>query len=113
MSECPVFHITGVPPAAVIASGSACEHFTSKMIGCPLPVRARTSRAYRIRRWSPQMIVPCVVHEADAIGVAVERDAQVRALAPDGRDQVLEVLGDRRIGMVVRERAVALREQVA
>jgi hypothetical protein len=31
MSECPVFHITGTPPAARTASGSACEHFTSKI----------------------------------------------------------------------------------
>ena len=34
-----------LPPAFSIASGSACEHFTSKMIGCPLPVRASTSCA--------------------------------------------------------------------
>jgi hypothetical protein len=45
MSECPVFHITAVPPAASMPSVRACEHFTSKMIGCPCPVRASTSRA--------------------------------------------------------------------
>ena len=45
MSECPVFHMIGLPPARVMASGSACEHFTSKMIDWPLPVRASTSCA--------------------------------------------------------------------
>src|SRR5919206_347004 len=39
MSECPVFHITGRPPARSTASASACEDLTSKMIGCPGPGR--------------------------------------------------------------------------
>ena len=45
MREWPVFHMTGTPPAFAIASGSAWLHFTSKMIGWPVPVRAKTSRA--------------------------------------------------------------------
>ena len=48
ISECPVFHITGTPFDFTISSGSACEHFTSNMIGCPGPVRSSTSRAYRM-----------------------------------------------------------------
>jgi hypothetical protein len=43
--------------------------------------------------------------------VAVERDAQLGALAADGALQILEVLGDRRIGVMIRKGAVALGEQ--
>ena len=62
--------------------------------------------------WSPQTIVAVVVDHADAVGVAVERDAEVRAFA-----LVTAAIRSSRfsatvgIGMVVRERAVALAEQ--
>ena len=52
-----------------------------------------------------------LVDDADAIGVAVEADAEIRPLAPHCRDEILEILDDRRIGMMVGEGAVALGEE--
>ena len=63
------------------------------------------------RSWSPQMICAGLVHRADAVGVAVEGDAQLGAGPPDRLLQVLEVLGNGRIGVVVREGAVRLAEE--
>ena len=79
MSEWPVFHMTGRPPASSIAVGSACEHFTSKMIGWPRPVRCE----HVARVQNQNAVAPddraVAVDDADAIGVAVERDAELGA----------------------------------
>ncbi len=81
MSEWPVFHMTGSPAGLRIASGSACEHFTSKMIGLAL-ARAREDVP---RVEDEDVIAPDdvagVVHDADAVRVAVERDADLRLFA--------------------------------
>ena len=54
---------------------------------------------------------PVVVDDADAVGVAVEGDAEVGARRAHALDELLHVLDDRRIGMVVREAAVGLAEE--
>ena len=112
ISECPVFHITGTPPAAWIAVGNACEHLTSKMIDWPLPF----SREHVPCVQDQEVVAPhdlaALVDDADSIRVAIEPDPDVRSLAAHRGDQVLEILDDGRIGMVVGERAVALRKQI-
>ena len=47
INECPVFHISGLPPAFLMATGKRWLHFTSKMIVAPL-LRLRMSRAKNI-----------------------------------------------------------------
>jgi hypothetical protein len=59
-SECPVFHITGSPPASRISGARRCEHLTSKRIGAPL-TRFSTSRANSMSWRSGWMIVPSSV----------------------------------------------------
>src|SRR5205814_1931089 len=54
-----------------------------------------------------------LVHHADAVGVAVERDADLGSVLLHGRDEVLEVLGDGRIRMVIWKRAIALAKKPA
>src|SRR5205807_7348333 len=51
------------------------------------------------------------VDDADAVAVAVERDADLVAALDDRADQVLEVLRHGRVGVVVRESSVDLGEQ--
>ena len=62
-----------------------------------------------------QLIAPenaaFAVDRSDPIAVAVEGDAQIASLAAYGVDQLLQVLGDRRVRMVRREGAVDLRVQ--
>src|SRR5687767_11239782 len=74
------------------------------------------SRQYVARVDDEQVIAPhnvtLPVHDADPVGVAVERDTEVVAAARDFADEILEVLDDGRVGMMVRERAIALAEQV-
>src|SRR5690242_5673371 len=48
-----------------------------------------------------------VIDDSDPIRVAIERDAELGAIFLHGGDEVLEILRHRRIGMMVRERAVA------
>jgi hypothetical protein len=45
MSECPVFHITGLPPAFSIAVRQGLRALHVEDDGLPRPVRASTSRA--------------------------------------------------------------------
>ena len=52
-----------------------------------------------------------LVHRADAVGVAIERDAELGAVPPHLGLQVAQVLGDGRVGMMVREGAVRLAEE--
>lgn len=47
-----------------------------------------------------------LVHHKTAVGVAVERQPQIRVVGDDGRLKVAEVLGFQGVGGVVRERAV-------
>ena len=81
------------------------------MIDWPLPVL----RENIARVDDEEMIAPddlaVFVDDADSVGIAIERDADVRAVLLHRGDQVLEILGNRRIGMMVREGAVALAEQ--
>ena len=51
------------------------------------------------------------VDHADPIAIAVERDADLGARGGDRGDQMLEVLGHGRIGVVIGEPAVDLDEQ--
>ena len=51
---------------------------------------------------------PPSVHHADAVAVAIERDAEVATLAPHRLLKLDQVLGHRGIGVVGRERAVDL-----
>ena len=53
---------------------------------------------------------PAAVDEADAIGVTVERDADVGAVLLHRRDEVGDVLRQRRIGVVVREPPIRIAE---
>jgi hypothetical protein len=54
---------------------------------------------------------PGLVHRPDAVGVAVERDAQLGAGAPDAGLQIPEVFRDGGIGMMVGKAAVGLAEE--
>src|SRR6185295_10079014 len=51
------------------------------------------------------------IDDADAIRVTVEGDPEVGPLLFHGGDQVLEILGDRRIRMVIRKRPIAFAEE--
>ena len=55
--------------------------------------------------------VAIAIDDANAIRIAIEADAEIRAARAHGLDEILEILDDRRIGVMVRERAVALAEQ--
>src|SRR5438046_2931682 len=59
MSECPVFHITGVSPARSSICGSTSEHFTSKITECCLPWRRARSRPNSTSRGAPTTTRPC------------------------------------------------------
>src|SRR3989449_8168258 len=52
-----------------------------------------------------------LVYGADAVAVAVERDAELGLLADDCGPQVAQVLEHGGIGMVIRKRAVRFAEQ--
>ena len=52
------------------------------------------------------------VHDADAIGITIECDTDVRALLLHGPDQVEQIFLDGRIGVVIRERAITLAEEI-
>jgi hypothetical protein len=106
ISEWPVFHISGVPPARWISSNSAWLALTSPMMVAPVGLQ------HVARPQDQQLVAPqdaaLAVDRADAVAVAVEGDAEVAALLLHLGLQLLEVLGHRRIGMVRREGAVDL-----
>src|SRR5687768_15298812 len=54
-----------------------------------------------------------VVDGSDPVGIAVDRNADFRAVVFYRRNEILDVLGYGRIGMVVREGAVALAEETS
>ena len=107
ISEWPVFHISGVPPARWISSNSAWLAFTSAMMVAPGWLFS-TSRAHRIMQLVAPQDAALAVDRADAVAVAVEGDAEVAALLLHLGLQLLEVLRHRRVGMVRREGAVDL-----
>ncbi len=53
------------------------------------------------------------VDDADAVTIAVEGDTDLGPVLRDGGDEMLEVLGQGRVGMVVGEAPVDLREEAA
>ena len=108
-SECPVFHMTGVPPCASMSSTSACEHLTSKMISAG-PLRQDLARQKR-QHLVGEDDVAVLVDRADAVRVAVVADADVGAVLLDRGDEVRDVLEHGRVGMMVREVAVGLAEE--
>ena len=78
--------------------------------------RARPEAPHRVAAEHDQQLVAVddlagLVHRADPVAVAVERDPQLRAVAPDLRLEVAQVLGDGGIGMVVGEGPVRLAEE--
>ena len=56
------------------------------------------------------MIVPLIVHRADAVGIAVERDAQVGCLLDHFGHQRLQIRRHSGVGMMIRKTAVHLKE---
>ncbi len=62
--------------------------------------------------WSPHTIAAGVVDDADPVGIAIEGNPEVGATRAHRGDQVVQVLDDRRIGMMIGEGAVALAEQI-
>ena len=60
----------------------------------------------------PPEDVALLVDRADAVRVAIERNAEVRTRGPDLLLQVAQVLGHGRIGVVVGKGAVQLAEQL-
>jgi hypothetical protein len=65
------------------------------------------SRASRSRSWS----APLTVDDPNAIAVAVEGDAEVEALFNHSVPKVGQIVRHGRVGMVIRECSVDLREQ--
>ena len=103
----PVFHISGLPPISAMRSNRVWLALTSAMIVAP-GRSFSTGPARMISSWSPQITRPLAVDRADAVGVAVEGDAEVELLVGDELLQVGEVGLDRRVGVVVGEGAVDL-----
>ena len=58
------------------------------------------------------MILPALGDDAEAVAVAVEGESELALALAQAPDQVGQVLGLRRIGMVVREVAVHLAEEL-
>ena len=81
------------------------------MTGVPGPKRRTASRPKMHEELVAVDDLAGLVHRADPVGVAVERDAQLGAGAPHLGLEVAQVLGDGRIGMMVGEGAVRLAEE--
>ena len=111
MSEWPVFHITGLAPAF---SERLRQHLGALHVEDHR--RARPEAAHRVAAEEDQELVAVedlarLVHRADAVGVAIERDAELRAGPRAPRPAGREVLGHGRVGMMVREGAVRFAEE--
>src|SRR3546814_21072515 len=63
----------------------------------------------RISDWSSDVCSSDLVHQPQAVAVAVEGDAEVAALPQHGFLKLPQVLGHRGIGMVIGKAAVDLR----
>ena len=79
--------------------------------------RARVARQHVASEEHEELVAPddaaLRVRDADAVGVAVEGDAELGPRLGDGADQGTHVVGDRRVGVVVREAAIRVAEQLA
>ena len=108
ISECPVFHIIGTPPASRIAlrevlrglhveddprAGLALEHIGGEQDQLPIGIDD----------------LAVLRDDAQAIAITVEREAELGIGRRDGANQVGEILRLARVGMVIREVAVDLR----
>jgi hypothetical protein len=62
---------------------------------------------YRSREQDHQLIAPdyatVLIHNPDAIAIAIKRETDVSAIFFNRPDRVLEILCDRRIGMMIRK----------
>src|SRR6266550_2843879 len=88
-----------------------CLHVENDCLALP---RARQ----HVARIDDQDVIPPnylagVVDHADAVRVAIERNADVGVVPLHGGDEILDVLRDSGIRVVIRKRAVALAEQKA
>src|SRR5438046_417765 len=70
--ECPVFHMTGMPPWRRMSSTSDCDDFTSNTIFSP-GRRARSSRASRLR-----IRVAAFGHRAEALDLVLGQRRRAR-----------------------------------
>src|SRR3546814_9323143 len=104
MSEWPVFHMRGTPPAEAMPSNSTWLHFTSPMIVAP-GARFNRSRARNSRIWSPHRM-RLGVHHAETVAVAVEGDAEIAVLGAHRGLELLQVLRHGRVGVVIGKVAV-------
>ena len=76
ISEWPVLYMIGLPPRRFSSSYSTCEHFTSPMNVAP-GLRVRISRAVDQQQHVAVNHFAVLVHRADAVRIAVERDAKI------------------------------------
>ena len=90
MSEWPVFHMMGLPPRAARSSYMSCEHFTSPMKVAP-GLRRQDFAGVKNHQLVAVEDGAALVDRADAVGVAVEGDAQIRAGFAHLGDQRLQV----------------------
>ena len=81
----------GTPPARSSISGSAWEHFTSKTTFWPGPEALQQVEPVEQEERVAADDLAAVVDRADAVGVAVEGDAEVGAGLLHARDEVVEV----------------------
>ena len=107
ISEWPTFHMMARRRARAISSYSAWLHLTSLTKVAPGRLLQDVAREQDHQLVAPDD-APLAVDDADAVGVAVERDAHLGAgLAAPARS-VGDVLGDGGIGVVVGEAPVRL-----
>ena len=107
MNEWPTRVRTGTPPFSAITSGTAREQIRLCRIVAPGWERSVTADRIAVVVEPGQSGAGLVDHE-DAIGVAVERQADVEAAGHHAGPQVALVGRLQRVGRVVRERAVEL-----
>ena len=103
ISEWPTFHISHAAGSELVVHRLRALHLADEL-------RARDLGQHSLAEQDHQLIAPQDpaggVDRADAIGVAVERDAELGTQRLHGHDQIGEVLGLRWVGMVVWEAAV-------
>ncbi len=112
ISECPVFHSTGLPPwlrdpGEQVAGGFHVEDDLRPGL-----------RLQHIRGEQHQLAVGVddlagLGYHTEPVAVAVEREAELVVAGGQRSDQVLQVLRLRRIGMMVGKVAVDLAEDLA
>ena len=110
ISEWPVFHMMALPPCLRISSYMDCEHFTSPMTVAP-GLRDKNLAAVHDHQLIAVNHGAVVVHGADAIGIAIESDSQLRFVFLNRGHQLIQIRGHRRIRVMVGEAAVHIEEQ--